>query len=57
MTECDTDSPVEHVLPLEDAVCLIYCLFLLSICVQWNFFFCDLSCVVWLCNISPRGDQ
>lgn len=23
MTECDTDSPIEHVLPLEDAVCSI----------------------------------
>lgn len=23
MTECDTDSPIEHVLPFEDAVCLI----------------------------------
>lgn len=23
MTECDTDSPVEHVLPLEDAVCSV----------------------------------
>lgn len=23
MTECDTDSPTEHVLPLEDAVCAI----------------------------------
>lgn len=21
MTECDTDSPLEHVLPVEDAVC------------------------------------
>lgn len=23
MTECDTDSPTEHVLPLDDAVCRI----------------------------------
>lgn len=23
ITECDTDSPTEHVLPLEDAVCAV----------------------------------
>ena len=40
MTECDTSTPVEHVLPLEDAVCCsVLCpifLFKMKILMTWN---------------------
>lgn len=43
LTECDTDSPTEHVLPIEDAVSLLELFHILSIHFKISFFLKSVS--------------